>query len=93
MRGKFRKSFEEPQPFLPGKVEQITINLPDVNHTFKKGHRLMLQVQSSWFPLFDLNPGKMMNIFEAGPNDFKKATNRVYHSLNHPSVVILNVLD
>ncbi|MBN2610341.1 MAG: CocE/NonD family hydrolase [Bacteroidales bacterium] len=92
LRGKFRNSLEKPTPFMSGKVEQISIKLQDINHTFKKGHRIMLQVQGSWFPLYDRNPQKYMNIFEAGENDFQKALQRVYHSANYPSCLIFRVV-
>ena len=65
MRGKFRNSFENPEPFTPNKIEKVKFDLPDVAHTFKKGHRLMIQIQSSWFPLADRNPQKFVNIYEA----------------------------
>ena len=65
MRGKFRNSFENPEPFTPNKIETVKFELPDVAHTFKKGHRMMIQIQSSWFPLADRNPQKFMNIYEA----------------------------
>lgn len=79
MRGRFRNSFEKPEPFEPGKVTDVTFRLQDVLHTFKKGHRLMIQVQSTWFPLIDRNPQTFVpNIFKADAADFQKATHRVY---------------
>jgi len=80
LRGKFRNSFEKPEPFTPGKVEAISYHLGDVNHTFRRGHRIMVQVQSSWFPLVDLNPQTFVSIPKAKPEDFRKATQRVYHA-------------
>jgi len=77
-RGKFRKSFEKPVPFEPGKPDRIAFTLPDVAHTFRSGHRIMIQVQSSWFPLTDRNPQKFMEIPKALKSDFVKATQRVY---------------
>jgi len=77
-RGKFRKSFEKPVPFEPGKPDRITFKLPDVAHTFREGHRIMVQIQSSWFPLTDRNPQKFMEIPKALSSDFVKATERVY---------------
>ncbi|RYZ28388.1 MAG: CocE/NonD family hydrolase, partial [Sphingobacteriales bacterium] len=71
MRGKYRNSFSTPSPFKPGKIETVKFDLPDVAHTFKKGHRLMIQVQSSWFPLADRNPQTFVNIYQAEPKDFK----------------------
>jgi hypothetical protein len=77
-RGKFRKSFEKPVPFEPGKPDRIAFALPDVAHTFRAGHRIMIQIQSSWFPLTDRNPQKFMDIPKALKTDFVKATQRVY---------------
>lgn len=77
-RGKFRKSFEKPVPFVPNQPDRITLRLPDVAHTFRAGHRIMVQIQSSWFPLTDRNPQKFMDIPNAHPADFVKATERVY---------------
>jgi putative CocE/NonD family hydrolase len=77
-RGKFRKSFETPVPFEPGKPDRVTFALPDVAHTFRAGHRIMIQIQSSWFPLTDRNPQKFMEIPKALNGDFVKATQRVY---------------
>ena len=80
MRGRFRNSFERPQPFVPNKKEEVFIKLQDVLHTFKKGHKLQVQVQSTWFPLIDLNPQRYVdNIFKAKENDFTKQTHSVYH--------------
>ena len=91
-RGKFRHSFEKPEPFTPGKVEEINTTFQDVNHTFRRGHRIMVQIQSSWFPLTDLNPQKFVNIPDAKPADFVKATERVYHSKSQPSGIGVKVL-
>lgn len=89
MRGRFRNSFEKPEPFKPGEVTDVNIQLQDVLHTFKKGHRIMIQVQSTWFPLIDRNPQTYVeNIFKADEKDFQKATHRVYDS----SVIELPVL-
>ncbi len=85
LRGKFRHSFEKPEPFTPGKVEELSYELGNVNHTFRRGHRIMVQVQSSWFPLVDLNPQTFVSIPKAKPEDFKKATQRVYHAAQTPS--------
>ncbi|MDB5203828.1 MAG: CocE/NonD family hydrolase [Ferruginibacter sp.] len=89
MRGKFRNSFETPEAFVPGKTAHVRFNLNDVSHSFKKGHKIMVQVQSSWFPLVDLNPQKFMRIPDATKADFQKATIRVSHS----SHIILPVLE
>ena len=92
MRGKFRKSLEKPEAFTPNKVEEVKYYMPDVGHTFKKGHRIMVQVQSSWFPLVDRNPQKFVNIYEADASDFQKAQIKIYHNEKYPSSVILPVL-
>jgi len=84
-RGKFRRSWEKPEPFTPGKVEELNFTIQDVNHTFRRGHRIMVQIQSSWFPLTDRNPQTFVNIPDAKPADFVKATERVYHSKSQPS--------
>jgi len=91
-RGKFRHSFETPEPFTPGKVEEINATFPDVNHTFRRGHRIMVQVQSSWFPLTDRNPQTFVNIPDAKPSDFVKATERVYHTKAQSSGIVVGVL-
>ena len=85
MRGKFRNSFEKPEPFVPGEVTTVKYAMPDVAHTFKKGHRIMVQVQNSWFPLADRNPQKFMDIYTAEDKDFQKATHRIYHDANNAS--------
>jgi putative CocE/NonD family hydrolase len=91
-RGKFRNSFEHPEPFTPGQVTALSFEMPDVNHTFRRGHRIMVQVQSSWFPLVDLNPQTFVNIPEARPADFRKATQRIYRSRSMPSGIVVAVL-
>ena len=78
MRGKFRNSFEKPEPFIPGQTSLVKFELPDVAHTFKTGHRIMIQVQSTWFPLADRNPQTFTDIYKASANDFQKATIRIY---------------
>ncbi|MFA9206251.1 MAG: CocE/NonD family hydrolase [Burkholderiaceae bacterium] len=89
MRGKYRNSFEKPEAFVPNKPTAVKFTLPDIAHTFKKGHRMMIQIQSSWFPLADRNPQQFMNIYKAKDSDFKKATIRIYHDA---SVIQLPVL-
>jgi len=91
-RGKFRHSFEKPEPFTPGKVEEINFTMQDVNHTFRRGHRIMVQVQSSWFPLTDRNPQTFVNIPYAKPSDFVKATERVYHNNGQASGIVVGIL-
>lgn len=92
LRGKFRNSFEVPQAFVPGKVEKLSYSMPDINHTFRRGHRIMVQVQSSWFPLIDLNPQKFMEIPQANPDDFQKATQRIYRAPGQYSGIAVQVL-
>jgi putative CocE/NonD family hydrolase len=90
-RGKFRKSFEKPVPFEPGKPDRITFRLPDVAHTWREGHRMMVQIQSSWFPLTDRNPQKFMEIPKALSTDFVKATQRVYFGGSDGSKIQLQI--
>jgi uncharacterized protein len=91
MRGRFRNSFEKPEAFKSGKVTQVRFELPDVAHTFLPGHQLMVQVQSSWFPLVDRNPQQFVNIYEAKDSDFIKATHKIYRTTQYPSGIILPV--
>ena len=91
MRGKFRNSYEKPEPFAPGKVEKVEFDMPDVNHCFRQGHRIMIQVQSSWFPLVDRNPQQFLDIYNAKSTDFIKAVERVYRSAGSPSAVKVSV--
>ncbi|HMV85314.1 MAG TPA: CocE/NonD family hydrolase [Blastocatellia bacterium] len=89
-RGKFRNGFEKPEAFTPGKPAAINFAMPDVYHTFRKGHRVMIHVQSSWFPLVDRNPQKFTDIPKAKAEDFQKATQRVYRSREmNSSVTVL----
>ncbi len=90
-RGKFRNSFEHPQPFLPGEVDAIRYSMPDIYHCFRRGHRIMIQIQSSWFPLVDRNPQTFTDIPFAKPSEFVKATERIYRSADRPSFIELNV--
>jgi putative CocE/NonD family hydrolase len=91
-RGKFRNSFEKPAPFEPGQVAKIEFTLPDILHTFRRGHRMMVQVQSSWFPLVDRNPQSFVNIPTARPEDFRKATQRIYRAGSTASALSVQVL-
>lgn len=91
-RGRYRKSFEKPEAFIPGKIEKVRYAMGDVAHTFKKGHRIMIQIQSSWFPLADRNPQKFINIYQAKESDFQKAFITIYHNQNESSMIILPVL-
>ena len=92
MRGKFRNSFEKPEPFVPGKITEVKYTLPDVAHTFKKGHQLMIQIQSSWFPLSDRNPQKFTDIYKCDDSDFQKSTIRIYTDAQNQSKIILPVI-
>ncbi len=91
MRGRFRNSFEKPEPFTPNKAEHVKFELPDIAHTFRKGHKLMIQIQSSWFPLVDRNPQKFVNIYTAQDSDYQKATIRIYCDATNSSGIILPV--
>ena len=92
IRGRFRNSYETPEPFEPGKIAEINLPLQDVCHTFKPGHRIMIHVQSTWFPLIDRNPQKYVdNIFKATKEDFIKATHQVYHDAENPSWIEVKV--
>ena len=92
LRGKFRNGFEKPEPFTPGKVEPVNFSMADINHTFRRGHRIMVQIQSSWFPLVDLNPQTFVDIPKARPEDFRKATQRVYRAPSMFSGIEVQVL-
>ncbi|HEV3204629.1 MAG TPA: CocE/NonD family hydrolase [Gemmataceae bacterium] len=85
MRGKFRNSYEKPEPFTPGQATPVKITLQDCYHTFRTGHRIMVQVQSSWFPLVDRNPQTFVDIYSAKESDFHQAVQRVYRSRAMPS--------
>lgn len=92
MRGRFRNSFAAPEAFKPNKVEKVSFALPDVAHTFKNGHRIMIQIQSTWFPLADRNPQKFVNIYEASDADFQKASIRILHDDTNASNIILPII-
>ena len=92
MRARFRNSFSKPEAMEPGKITKIEFTLPDVNHAFQRGHRIMVQIQSSWFPLVDRNPQKFVDIYRATEADFQKATQRVYHAGANASRVTVSVL-
>ncbi|WP_103071405.1 CocE/NonD family hydrolase [Aquimarina sediminis] len=80
MRGRFRNDFSKPEPFIPNQKTDVNIKLQDIHHTFKKGHKIQVQVQSTWFPLIDLNPQTYVpNIFKANESDFTKQTHKIYH--------------
>lgn len=93
MRAKFRNSFSKPEAMVPNQITKVEFTLPDVNHSFLKGHRIMVQIQSSWFPLVDRNPQKFLaNINSATEADFQRATQRVYHSQQNPTHLTVKVL-
>jgi len=92
MRGKFRNSLDKPEPFAPGKPTKVEFTVSDILHTFRRGHRIMVQIQSTWFPLVNINPQKFVQVNEATEADFQKATQRVYRSGKLPSAVRVGVL-
>jgi len=92
-RGRFHKSFEKPEALEPGRVTKVGFTMPDVYHTFRRGHRMMVHVQSSWFPLIDRNPQKFVPFYQATEADFQKATQRVYRSAQYPSSIKLRVIE
>ncbi|RYG41759.1 X-Pro dipeptidyl-peptidase, partial [bacterium] len=92
MRGKFRDSLSQPKPFEPGKPTRVNFKLNDLLHSFRPGHRLMVQIQSSWFPLVDRNPNRFLDIYSAKDTDFQKATVRVLRGGKHASRVVLREL-
>ena len=92
MRGKFRNSYEKPEPFIAGKISEVKYALPDIAHTFKVGHKLMIQIQSTWFPLVDRNPQKFINIYTASDSDFQKANIKIYHDAVNQTKFILPIL-
>ncbi len=92
-RGRFRNSFEKPEAFMPGKVEEVKFELPDIAHSFKTGHRIMVQIQSSWFPLVDRNPQQFVDIYHCDESDFVKSNIKVFHDAEHASKIILPILN
>ena len=92
-RGRFRKSFSNPQPLVPGRPEEFVVNLHQINHCFKKGHHIMIQIQSSWFPVIDRNPQRYApNIFQAKETDYTKAVHSIYFSAQYPTHIDLPVM-
>jgi putative CocE/NonD family hydrolase len=92
MRGRYRNSFTYPEAFKPGRITEVSYQLPDVAHVFKKGHKLMIQIQSTWFPLADRNPQQFVNIYTCGEEDFVSSLIRIYTNSRHPSNIELPVL-
>jgi putative CocE/NonD family hydrolase len=93
LRGKYRNSFEKPEPFVPNEVTKVEFDLRDKYHCFLKGHRIMVQIQSTWFPVIDRNPQKFIDIYHAKEEDFQKATHKVYRSAEYSSHLKLRVLE
>ena len=92
-RARFRESFENPKPLVPNQVNEYTIDLHTNDHAFLKGHKIMVQVQSTWFPVIDRNPQQFVeNIWNATESDYQPATQRVYRSSRYPSNVTLPVI-
>ncbi len=91
-RGRYRNSFQKPEAFIPEKIENVKFELPSIAHKFKKGHRLMVQIQSSWFPLVDRNPQQFIDIYHCNDDDFIKSTIKIYHDSQNSSKIILPVL-
>ena len=92
MRGRYRNGFETPAPFEPGKITEVRFTMNDIAHTFLKGHRIMVQIQSSWFPLVDRNPQKFVNIYTCTDSDFQKALIKIYHDPANASYLLLPIL-
>jgi predicted acyl esterase len=92
-RSKFRNSFSEPEAMVPGEITNIEFDLLDKHHTFLRGHKIMVQIQSTWFPLIDRNPQTFVDIYNAAESDFQRATHRVYHSAGYPSHIQLYVMN
>jgi uncharacterized protein len=94
LRGRYRTGFDRPKPIPAGRIEAYTVDLHQQSYRFLKGHRIMVQVQSTWFPVYDRNPQSFVpNIFAARPQDFRSATQRVYRSTAHASHIVLPVLE
>jgi putative CocE/NonD family hydrolase len=93
MRAKFRNSFSKPEPMVPDKVTEVKWDVEDINHCFLKGHKIMIQVQSTWFPLNDRNPQKFVNIYKATEADFQKATHKVYFTPQYPSHIDVKLIE
>uniref|UniRef100_UPI00057B9EFA CocE/NonD family hydrolase C-terminal non-catalytic domain-containing protein n=1 Tax=Sphingobacterium sp. T2 TaxID=1590596 RepID=UPI00057B9EFA len=92
IRGRFREGFDKEKPFVPNEITTVKLTLPDVAHTIKKGHKLMIQIQHTWFPLVDRNPNQMIDIFKAKKEDYIKNTHRLYFDRNNPSSITFSVL-
>ncbi len=93
MRGRYRNSFEKPSAFTPNKIETVKFTLPDVAHVFKKGHKIMVQIQSSWFPLFDRNPQQYVDIYKCNDKDFIECEIKIHAGINNSSKLILPIIN
>jgi predicted acyl esterase len=93
MRGKFRNSYEKPEAFEPGKPTQVRFTLNDLHHTFRKGHKIMVHIQCSWFPMYDRNPQTFTDIYSARESDFVKAVQKIFYSKDLPTGIVLNVME
>jgi len=92
MRGRFRNSFEKPEAFIPNQITEVKWELPDVAHTFQKGHRIMIQIQSTWYPLADRNPQRFIDPYQCTSKDLVKCEIKVYHDTNHASKIVLPMI-
>ncbi|MDZ4666376.1 MAG: CocE/NonD family hydrolase [bacterium] len=92
MRGRYRNSFEKPEAFVPGEPSRVRFDLPDIAHTFKKGHRMMIQIQSTWFPLVDRNPQQFVDPYHCTDSDFRECEIKVYHDATRASKIVLPIL-
>jgi uncharacterized protein len=92
MRAKFRNGWDNPQPLTANEVTAVNYDMPDINHTFRRGHRILVQIQSSWFPLVDMNPQTFTDIPKAKLSDFKPSTQRVYHTAEHSSLLVVGMV-
>lgn len=92
-RGRYRNSFENPTAFTPEKIEKVKFELPPIAHSFKKGHRIMVQIQSSWFPLVDRNPQQFVDIYHCDESDFVRSDIKIFHDTQNASKIILPVLN
>ena len=91
-RGRYRNSYEKPEAFVPGEITRVNFKVGDIAHCFRKGHRIMIQIQSSWFPLADRNPQQFVDIYHCKESDFIKSVIRIHHDPEHPSRILLPVL-
>ena len=92
LRGRFREGFDKEKAFTPDEITNVKLTLPDVAHTVKKGHKLMIQIQHTWFPLVDRNPNQMIDVFQAKEEDYIKNTHKLYFDKNNPSSITFEIL-